>query len=113
MVTISQPAELDALFAALADPTRRAIVARLAEADRTVGELAEPFTISRPAVSKHLDVLERAGLVHRRAEGRTNRCTLDAAPLARATAWMQRYRSYWEGQLDRLTQYLESDEEGR
>lgn len=107
MVTIGR---LDAVFAALADPTRRAIVARLAQSDATVGELAAPFEISRPAVSKHLDVLERAGLVHRIAEGRTNRCRLDARPLSEANAWVERYRDYWEGSLDALVDYLETEE---
>lgn len=114
MVTdIHAEARLDRLFGALSDPTRRAILARLAEGDATVGELAEPFAVSRPAISKHLNVLEEAGLVHRRPEGRVNRCRFDARPLRDAQAWITRYRSYWEGRLDALTRYLESEEEGR
>lgn len=111
MVTNKSTAALDAVFRALADPTRRAILDRLATGDATVGELAEPFAMSRPAVSKHLDVLERAGLVHRLPDGRTNRCRFDPAPLGDATVWMNRYRAYWEGQLDALARHFapESD----
>jgi DNA-binding transcriptional ArsR family regulator len=110
MVTIES--ELDAVFAALADPTRRAILARLANDEVTVGELAEPFAMSRPAISKHLDVLERAGLVHRIPDGRVNRCRFDAGPLRTAEAWMEQYRQYWIGQLDALAHYLETENDG-
>lgn len=111
MVTILEGDTLDRVFAALADPTRRAILGRLADGEATVGELAEPFDMSRPAVSKHLDVLERAGLVHRIPDGRANWCRLDGAPLREATAWMEHYRQYWGGQLDALARYLESETE--
>lgn len=111
MVTNADPAALDRVFSALADPTRRAILARLARGEATVGELAEPFAVSRPAISKHLDVLERAGLVHRLPEGRVNRCRLDGGPLREAVAWMERYREYWEGQLDALARHFEAEEE--
>ena len=103
---------LDRLFGALADSTRRAILARLVDGEATVGELAEPFAISRPAVSKHLNVLEAAGLVHRLPDGRVNRCHLDPEPLEEVMEWIERYRTYWQGSLDRLVDYLEQ-EEGR
>lgn len=98
---------LDLTFGALADPTRRAILARLAEGDSTVGDLARPFDVSRPAISKHLRVLERAGLVRRTRDGRVSRCGLDASPMRDAAAWVDRYRAFWEGQLDSLAKYLE------
>jgi DNA-binding transcriptional ArsR family regulator len=110
MVTLSDEA-LDRVFGALADRTRRAILARLTAGEATVGELAEPFAMSRPAVSKHLNVLEAAGLVHRTPDGRVNRCRLDAEPLEAASTWVDRYRSYWEGSLDALAKYLEREEE--
>jgi len=100
---------LDALFTALADPTRRAILERLTDGEATVGELAEPFAMSRPAVSKHLDMLERAGLVHRVPDGRVNRCRFDGAPLRDAAAWMERYRAHWESQLDALANYFQQE----
>ena len=99
---------LDSVFGALSDATRRAILEELAHGDRTVGELAEPFAISRPAISKHLRVLERAGLVQRTPEGRINRCTLDAEPLREAADWVEHYRDFWEGRLDALSRYLEA-----
>lgn len=102
---------LDLTFAALADSTRRAILARLAIGDSTVGDLARPFNISRPAVSKHLRVLERAGLVRTTRDGRMSRCGLDAAPMRDAAEWVETYRVFWEGQLDALTRYLESESE--
>jgi len=105
MVTID--ARLDRTFTALGDATRRAIVARLAEGEATVGELARPFRISRPAISKHLRVLEDAGLVRRTRDGRVNRCTLAAEPLRSAEEWVARYRAFWEGQLDALARYVE------
>jgi DNA-binding transcriptional ArsR family regulator len=109
MVTTRRDRQLDALFGALADPTRRRILDRLTRGETTVGELAEPFAMSRPAISKHLDVLERAGLVHRIPDGRVNRCRLDGDPLRDAVAWMERYRTYWENQLDALKHYLERE----
>src|SRR5688572_6061710 len=98
--------QLSATFAALADPTRRAILARLRLGERSVTELAEPFDMSMPAVSKHLRVLERAGLIARRKEAQWRRCRLDAAPLKEVATWAERYREIWEQRLDRLDQYL-------
>jgi DNA-binding transcriptional ArsR family regulator len=109
MVTNSD--RLDQTFSALADPTRRAILARLAEGEATVGELARPFRISRPAISKHLRVLERAGLVHRARDGRLSRCGLDASPMRKAAEWVEAYRKFWESQLDALARYFEDDQE--
>ena len=106
MVTIDW--QLDSVFGALSDATRRAILAELAHGERTVGELAAPFEISRPAISKHLRVLERAGLVQRTPEGRISRCTLDAAPLQEAADWVERYRDFWEERFDALARYLET-----
>jgi len=106
MVTNSR--QLDSVFGALSDATRRAILEELAHGERTVGELARPFEISRPAISKHLRVLERAGLVHRTPEGRISRCALDASPLRRAADWVELYRDFWEERLDALARYLET-----
>src|SRR5512142_2115022 len=100
---------MDALsltFAALADPTRRAILAALADHDATVGELAEPFDISLPAVSRHLKVLERAGLITRGREAQWRPCHLESAPLERLDSWLDEYRVLWERRLDRLEEYL-------
>jgi DNA-binding transcriptional ArsR family regulator len=97
---------LSLTFAALADPTRRAILARLAEGEVSVTELAEPFAMSLPAVSKHLKVLERAGLVARGREAQWRPCRLEAAPLKDAADWVEHYRQFWEGSLDRLEDYL-------
>ena len=105
MVTTTQG--LDRTFGALADSTRRAILGRLARGDATVGELARPFRVSRPAISKHLRVLERAGLVRRAREGRVSRCTLDAAAMREAAEWVERYRAFWTGRLDALARYIE------
>jgi DNA-binding transcriptional ArsR family regulator len=102
---------LDEVFAALGDPTRRAIVHRLQEGPATVGQLAKPFRISRPAISKHLRVLERAGLVHRTKEGRMSRCELDARHLHDASQWLEQYRRFWEQQLGRLGAYFEKHPE--
>jgi DNA-binding transcriptional ArsR family regulator len=101
------PHRLDATFAALADPTRRAILARLASGDASVMELAEPFAMSQPAISKHLKVLERAGLVSRSREAQRRPRRLEAKPLAEATRWLERYRRYWEGNYQRLDALLE------
>src|SRR5437764_1447442 len=97
---------LSATFAALADPTRRAILARLARGEYSVGELAEPFDMSMPAVSKHLSVLERAGLIARRRDAQRRPCRIDAAPLKEVADWAARYRHIWEQRLDRLDGYL-------
>ncbi|MFO1273182.1 MAG: metalloregulator ArsR/SmtB family transcription factor [Rubrivivax sp.] len=105
------PAEsrLDATFAALADPTRRAILARLARGDTHVGELAGPFAISGPAVSRHLRVLETAGLIERQVNARWRICRLKPAALQAAHGWLDQYRRYWEESLDRLVELLEPE----
>lgn len=108
MVTNSDP-RLDRTFAALADPTRRAILMRLAGGESSVGDLARPFRISRPAISKHLRVLEGAGLVSRTRTGRVSRCRLNAVPMRAAAEWVARYRRFWEGRLDGLARYLETE----
>ena len=97
---------LDATFGALADPTRRAILARLARGEATVTELAEPFRMSQPAVSKHLKVLERAGLVTRGRQAQRRPCRLHAQPLRAATDWLEDYRRYWEENYERLDSLL-------
>ena len=102
-----QGQRLDSTFAALADPTRRAILARLASGDASVMELAAPFSISQPAISKHLDVLERAGLISRGRDGQRRPCRIEAKPLAEADAWIERYRKIWEGNFERLDALLE------
>jgi len=98
---------LSATFAALADPTRRAILARLASGDASVTELAEPFEMSLPAVSKHLKVLERAGLIARSRDAQWRPCQLEARPLKDAADWIEHYRRFWSESFDRLDQYLE------
>ncbi len=103
---VNYPSRLDATFSALADPTRRAILAHLARGESTVTKLAEPFDISLPAVTKHLTVLENAGLILREKDGRVRRCRLVAEPLRQASQWIDYYRSFWEGQLDALSTYL-------
>lgn len=103
---------LSAVFAALADPTRRAILARLVSGEATVTELAEPFDMSMPAVSKHLKVLERAGLIARGREAQWRPCRLEAEPLKDAADWLEQYRRFWEESLDRLEDYL-SDLQGK
>jgi DNA-binding transcriptional ArsR family regulator len=100
--------QLDRTFAALADPTRRAILARLAqESEVTVGELAEPFPFTLQAISKHLKVLERAGLISRGRAAQLRPSRLESAPLREATDWLEQYRQIWEGRLDRLTLQLQ------
>src|SRR5437867_2243000 len=101
---------LDATFAALADPTRRAILSRLAGREASVSELARPFAISLPGVHKHLRVLERAGLVAHAKHGRVRRCRLVARPMREAARWIERYRRYWEAQFDALAAYLAQSE---
>lgn len=98
--------QLDRTFAALADPTRRAILARLALSQASVGQLLEPFAISQPAISKHLKVLERAGLVERGRDAQFRPCRLNASPLANAAGWLEDYRRFWEMSLDRLDSYV-------
>src|ERR687893_1423806 len=97
---------LDNTFAALADPTRRAILARLASGEASVNELAEPFEMTLPGVSKHLKVLERAGLISRGRVAQSRPCRLEAAPLREAADWVGRYRRFWEGSFDSLEEYL-------
>lgn len=97
---------LSATFAALADPTRRAILARLAAGERSVTELAAPFDMSLPAVTKHLKVLERAGLITRARQAQWRPCRLEAQPLREAAGWMAQYRQFWDEGLDRLEDYL-------
>jgi DNA-binding transcriptional ArsR family regulator len=103
--------QLSMTFAALADPTRRAILARLARGEVSVTELAAPFQISLPAVTKHLKVLERAGLVSRSRQAQWRPCKLEAAPLRDAGGWIDEYRQFWESSLDRLDTYLQQLQE--
>ncbi|GAB4233622.1 MAG: metalloregulator ArsR/SmtB family transcription factor [Methyloligellaceae bacterium] len=103
---MNQAASLDATFAALADPVRRAIIARLASGSATVTELAAPFAISLPAVSRHLKVLEAAGLIRREVEAQRRRCHLEPAALARAEQWIERCRSFWQERFDSLDDHL-------
>jgi DNA-binding transcriptional ArsR family regulator len=101
------PDRLDATFAALADPTRRAILARLASGEASVMELAGPFAISQPAISKHLKVLERAGLISRSQDAQRRPRRLEAKPLAEATEWLENYRRFWEASFQRLDALLD------
>ncbi|WP_437679157.1 ArsR/SmtB family transcription factor [Sorangium sp. So ce131] len=100
------PDRLDATFAALADPTRRAILARLAQGEASVMELAEPFDMSLPAISKHLKVLERAGLISRGRDAQRRPCRLEAVPIKEVAAWAEGYRRFWEERFNRLDEYL-------
>jgi DNA-binding transcriptional ArsR family regulator len=99
-------ARLDRVFSALGDPTRRAILKRLAHGGATISELAEPLPMSLPAVSKHLRILEAAGLIQRRKLGRVHHVRLTAAAMHEAAEWLEQYRQYWEGQFDSLAAYL-------
>ncbi|MEH2251947.1 ArsR/SmtB family transcription factor [Nostoc sp.] len=98
--------QLSVIFAALADPTRRAILAHLAKGEASVTELAKPFEMSLPAISKHLKVLERAGLITRSREAQWRPCQIEAQPLKDAADWIEQYRQFWEESLDRLDDYL-------
>jgi DNA-binding transcriptional ArsR family regulator len=100
-------AHLDATFAALSDPTRRAILARLAEGEATVNELVAPFQLSQPAISKHLKVLEKAGLISRGRDAQRRPCRIEARPLAEADAWLEGYRKLWEANFERLDDLLD------
>lgn len=102
----ASPDRLDATFAALADPTRRAILARLASGEASVTELAEPFAMSQPAISKHLKVLERAGLISHGRDAQRRPRRLEAGPLGEITEWLERYRQFWEGSFQRLDAVL-------
>lgn len=106
MVLNMQTARLDATFFALSDPTRRAILARLATGEVSVMDLAEPFAMSQPAISKHLKVLEGAGLISRSRDAQRRPCRLAAGPLKEATDWLGEYRRFWEESFDRLEEYL-------
>jgi DNA-binding transcriptional ArsR family regulator len=103
---VKSVANLDEVFSALSDPTRRKILVRLAEGDRSVGELAKPFDVSLPAISKHLGVLERAGLITREREGRVRHCHLEPEPLAGALEWIAQYGRFWEERFDSLEALL-------
>src|SRR3954451_17799464 len=108
MVATTNPERaLNATFAALADPTRRAILARLASGEATVTELAKPFAMSQPAISKHLKVLERAGLISSGLDAQRRPRRLEAKPLAEASEWLERYRQFWEGSFQRLDDLLD------
>jgi DNA-binding transcriptional ArsR family regulator len=109
MVYYQSPA-LDNTFAALSDATRRGILARLAQGEASISDLAAPYDMSLPAVSKHLRVLERAKLVERRKDGRVHRCRLIAEPMKGAAEWIEKYRQFWERQFDSLAQYLEGSQ---
>jgi DNA-binding transcriptional ArsR family regulator len=104
------PKMLNRTFAALADPTRRHILAHLARGDRCVTDLARPHAMSLPAVSKHLRVLEKAGLIRRRRYGRIHQLKLEAKPMKQAAEWVEEYRKFWEGSLDRLADYLQKSQ---
>ncbi len=106
----ARDSRLDSLFKALSDPTRRGLLATLRGSDRTVGELAEPLPMSLAAVSKHVRVLEDAGLLVRRVEGRRHVCSLNPQPLTHVDAWLDHYRAYWPERLDALQAALEADE---
>jgi len=108
-----RPDRLDATFSALADPTRRAILARLALGEASVNELAEPFDMSQPAISKHLKVLERAGLVSRARDAQRRLCRIEAQPLAEANEWLEKYREFWEARFQRLDALLAVMKAGR
>jgi DNA-binding transcriptional ArsR family regulator len=105
-----QPAPLDATFSALADPTRRAIIARLAAGEATVTELGAPFAMSLPAISKHLRVLERAGLIERGRDAQRRPCRLVAGRLREVSEWLDDYRRFWDQSLDRLDEYLRAEQ---
>jgi DNA-binding transcriptional ArsR family regulator len=105
--------QLDTTFAALADPTRRAILARLADGEATVTELAEPFAVSLPSISRHLKVLERAGLIARGRSAQYRPCRLVPQPLGEAAGWLENYRLLWEGSFDRLEAHLRQVQKGR
>ncbi|MBT4097153.1 MAG: helix-turn-helix transcriptional regulator [Gemmatimonadetes bacterium] len=107
-----QTKRLNALFSALADPTRRAMLRRLSRSGMSVGELSSPFQMSKPAVTKHLKVLERAGLLSRDKQGRVHHCTLQPAPLAQAAGWLSYYQNFWESKLGDLDTFLQQEQEG-
>jgi DNA-binding transcriptional ArsR family regulator len=103
--------QLDSVFSALADPTRRAILSRLTQGAATVSDLAEPFDMSQPAISKHLKVLERAGLIGRAQDQQRRPASLNAAPLEGAVGWLTEFRQFWDTSFDQLDQFLETNED--
>jgi len=105
---VNQVEQLDRVFRALGDSTRRSMVARLARGPATIGELGRPFAMTKPAVTKHVKVLERAGLLTREIDGRVHRCEIDPAPLTKAQRWVARVREHWGRRLDDLADYLET-----
>ena len=111
-IHVATDTDLDRTFHALADPTRRAILARLAQGEATVNELAAPFAISLPAVSKHLKVLEQAGLISRGRDAQYRPCRLEPKPLTDAASWIETHRQHWEESFDRLANYLETLQQG-
>ena len=110
---VKSATDLDEVFGALSDPTRRQILTTLAKGERTVSELAEPFQMSLPAISKHLGVLERAGLINRERQGRVRRCSLEPEPLADALEWIAAYGRFWEERLESLDLLLAGGRKGR
>ena len=106
MVDYSRSAELDRVFSALADPTRRAILSRLTRRPATINEIAKPFHVSLNAISKHLMVLERAGLLRREIKGREHHCSIEPRPLREADEWLEHYRQFWEQRMDALQAYV-------
>jgi len=110
---IETGAQLDSIFQALSDSTRRAILSRLANGDAVVTELAKPFDMSLPAISKHLTVLEKAGLLQRHKDGRIRRCELNAGPLETASEWISFYKQFWSSHLDSLAVYLEKNSKNK
>ena len=107
VMELTSSQQLDATFAALADPTRRAILARLASGEASVNDLAKPFAMSQPAISKHLKVLERAGLISRSRDAQRRPRRIEAGPLAEASGWLENYRKFWEGSFQRLDALLD------
>lgn len=99
--------DLDTVFAALSDSTRRGMIQRLSRGSATIGELGRPYAISKPAVTKHVKTLERAGLIHRERDGRVHHCSLDASTLRQAEEWIERHREFWERSLDALARFVE------
>lgn len=106
-----EPPSLDQIFSALSDPTRRAILLRLTDGEATVSEVAEPFKMTAPAISKHLRVLEEAGLITRRKDGRTHYLHLKASALKDASDWLAHYKAFWEAQIDSLERYLQETDD--
>lgn len=103
--------QMDAVFTALADSTRRGMVAQLSSGSATIGELGRPYPITKPAVTKHVKILERAGLIQRQKNGRIHRCTLNKEPMKQAEEWIERHRKFWETSLDSLADYLNQQTE--